>query len=482
MSSWAEAKWISDNIISHIDQKAMTIQPNNMRKFEIRNISDTSAGLTFLEPEDILSGGHVICKTKGVMIRMSTVDYPKTIDDGSLVLVNTDLGKYSQNEYVVNNLSNEAIYYFTAFPFSTDNAYNMSQSGSNRVKTNTTPIYGIERDITSSSPYWTRTHFAKSLSATASDGYIPGHSDFDNIYPWSEMKRTKMGSNTMVKIPKFYYRRYRDGYLEKTEHIEICPYYVPGFSKHPGSDRYIGAYVTSMGGTDNYKYAESDTIYQASKTGEIWDRLFINKEGKEWGYIDIATVSAIQMLFLVEFACNDSQRIIGKAIPRKDGNITLGICDNVPNLTGISNEQDGEKEVIYRGIEKIWGNDYTWVDGVKKYEYKWKVSLKQNSDTSGIGNETKLKYDIQFPYNEEYISQMGLDTNLPWVLLPEETKGSSSTYFCDTSKQFHSVAKNFNFSWGGEGLFSVAIIYEDSQNSTEWEHNCYSRMLYTPNG
>lgn len=480
MSSWAEAKWISDNIISHIDQRAMTIQPNDMKKFEIRNISDSSAGLKFLEPDDIRSGGHVICKTKGVMIRMSTKDYPQTINDGDLVLVNTDIGKYNQEEYVVNGLSKDAIYYFTAFPFSTDNVYNMSQSDLNKVKTNTMPIYGIQRDITSSSPYWTRTHFAKGLSATASEGTIAGHSDFDNIYPWSDMKRTTIDTNEMVKIPLFHYRRYREGNIE---HIDICQYSADGFSEHPGSGRFVGAYITSdysykehaQVGSNRYKtpYLYTDMLYQLSQTWDI---------GRYWRIIDIKTVSALQMLFLVEFACNNSQRIIGK-VGLTDKYKETGECENVPNLTGIYTDLNGVKTVIYRGIENIWGNNYTWVDCVAKswrsiYFSKKKSSIYNinNYEIKKLDSYQKASYHIS---ENGYISQLGLDKNAPWLLLPEDAAGSDSTYFCDKiENKSDSTDLLKNFVWGGEGLFSFKISYisEEDKYNTPY----FSRLLYDP--
>lgn len=83
--------------------------------------------------------------------------------------------------------------------------------------------YGVEWDI--ANKRFTRLNNALGLSATlGSNGIVS--SDFDNVYPWSEMKRCNLsddgvvtayygdsnfsetGSNgqVMVEIPKFYYK------------------------------------------------------------------------------------------------------------------------------------------------------------------------------------------------------------------------------------------------------------------------------------
>ena len=83
------------------------------------------------------------------------------------------------------------------------------------------------------------------------------------------------------------------------------------------------------------------------------------------GLIDIAAVSAIQMLMLVEFADNNVQNKIGRGYcDGNSGSLRTGSCDSVPNLTGRPSGTDGKTGVVYRGIEDFWGNVWEWVDGV----------------------------------------------------------------------------------------------------------------------
>ena len=126
--SWAEAKWVVDQILQKVGQA-----PNNMREFTAFAKSENSIGLRFLEPADSYdSAGHLLCSVGGVMIRMSEEGYPANTTEGTLVLDNKDLGKYQNEEYVINNLTLGKTYYFSAFPYSVQGVYNLSSNENNR--------------------------------------------------------------------------------------------------------------------------------------------------------------------------------------------------------------------------------------------------------------------------------------------------------------------------------------------------------------
>lgn len=125
-----DAKWAVDQIISKIG-----VQPNNMRKFTAVSKSETQIALQFTEPEDSYysEGGAIAAATKGVVIRMSTEDYPQTPNDGTLVVNNTNLGAYSNTDFIVNGLTKDVPVYFSAFPYSTIGVYNESLVDANKA-------------------------------------------------------------------------------------------------------------------------------------------------------------------------------------------------------------------------------------------------------------------------------------------------------------------------------------------------------------
>lgn len=125
-----EAKWAVDQIVSKVG-----VQPNHMRKFEAVALNETTIGLTFLEPEDSYysAGGALAAVTKGVLIRMSTEDYPQNINDGTLIVDNSVLGKYENEYFEVTELTKGTRYYFTAFPYSNIGVYNESLNAANKA-------------------------------------------------------------------------------------------------------------------------------------------------------------------------------------------------------------------------------------------------------------------------------------------------------------------------------------------------------------
>ena len=296
-------------------------------------------------------------------------------------------------------------------------------------------IYGICRDITASSPVWAREDDAVGKTAAASVGTVAGSSDFDSCYPWSGIQRETLSTgDVMVKIPKFWFQRYRDGNIE---HIKIANNPVDGFTLHPafthaGVEKdclYVGAYKTSS----NNK-SVSGASWQAHQSRATF-RSNAKEKGSGWSLFDIAAVSAIQMLILVEFANNNVQSVIGRGYcDSNSAAISTGSCNGVANLTGRPAGTDGKVDVVWRGIEGLWGNGWEWIDGLNWDDGKYYVCndpSKYADDTAS--NYTQLSYTGSTGWSNSYITQEGLDTGYnPHVMLPSAAgNGSESTYECD---------------------------------------------------
>lgn len=115
---YGEYGWYS--LITETEYQA----PGNLKKFEVI-AGDEKAEIKFLEPEDVIQKGIAVCKVVGVMIRYSTVSHPMTIEEGILVLDNKELGRYENEPYVLEGLTNKTKYYFSAFVYSNENLYNL---------------------------------------------------------------------------------------------------------------------------------------------------------------------------------------------------------------------------------------------------------------------------------------------------------------------------------------------------------------------
>ena len=302
-----------------------------------------------------------------------------------------------------------------------------------------THIYGVSKTYTDAGTSWTRTDEAMGLTATAGVGTSGYSSDFDNLIPWSGMVRETLSTgDVMVKIPKFYYKRTRSG---STETIQIADGEAEGFTLHPlftpdgGTTVYdyvhVGAYITGSG------YVSKTGLAPLANESRASFRSGAASKGTGWSQYDIAAWSAIQMLYLVEFADSDSQTKLGRGWC--DGNsaaINSGACDSLYSAgvySGRPSGTDGKTAVMYRSIENPFGNLWQWVDGVNLNDgtyYACFDPTKYADDTAT--NYTQLSYTGATNWSSSYITQEGLDMNNPAVMLPSAAgSGSASTYLCD---------------------------------------------------
>lgn len=296
-------------------------------------------------------------------------------------------------------------------------------------------VYGVSHTVSDGSSTWTRTDDAVGRNAFASVGDVAGHSDFDNCYPWSEMQRETLSTgDVMVKIPKFWYQR---AVTDGVERIRIADRAMSGFEKHPGSGLYVGAYKTS---------SDSASVTGAAPTVSQTRAVMRNNarsKGIGWGLIDASANSALQMLFQVEYASSNGQAAIGRGYC--DDNtavINTGSCDSVPGLTGRPAGTDGKVDVVYRGIEGIWGNVSEWMDGLNASITRESsgfititgyVSAEPDMYADGVSaGYAALSHEL--PYisgsgNKAFITQEGLSVSVPWAMLPSSVSGGSETAF-----------------------------------------------------
>lgn len=354
-------------------------------------------------------------------------------------------------------------------------------------------IYGIQRDITSSSPEWTRTNDAVGMSATASVGDIAGRSDFDGVMPWKGIVRETLSTgDVMVKIPKFYFRRYREGNIE---HIEITDAKLEGFEIHPAFNHgniensciFIGAYKTS-----NNNKSISGEKPQRGQTRATARTLAKNK-GRNWGILDVSTLSAIQMLYLTEFANNNTQEIIGQGINNFSGSSLLisGKCDTIPNLTGRLIDT-GSTPIVYRGIENLWGGVYEPLDGVNyngSTIYICNDPQKYSENTSK--DYTQLLYSFpSFSETSLVITELGLDQYNSSVMLPTKGTGenvaNAQNYYtdnCITAPLGEWAVPYVSGSIGdgySVGLFLNYAFTPSEEQDTALMNFFGSRLLYLP--
>lgn len=349
-------------------------------------------------------------------------------------------------------------------------------------------VYGLQVDYEN----YIYTRLAGAAGKTAG-------TDFNTLAPWSGIKRcnladdgtvnayygdvsyTEDGSNgqVMVEIPKFYYRVVPlkldpIGDSVGGKHLRKANYYISatkyeGFKTHSlfvkpdGIERdkaYVSAYEGSI-----YDVSESayilDDAQVADFTATTGDKLCsiagakpasgltqnLTRENSEilavnrgigWHSMDIKAASAIQLLFMIEYASLNSQNAIGKGVVGKtDDNSTnmselTGATSSLGNASGMANGTDGLVSVSYRGVENFWGNIWKfsegltlWGDGTLRGGQPYicdDYTFVENTKTG----YTPVKFTVSNTLN--YISAFGYDPDFDWFFLPSECVNADSNY------------------------------------------------------
>ena len=436
----------------------------------VYNLSQSSANRASDEPHDFTATIQVTCpKNSQVTCSLGSETYKQVVTDNSVTFSVHKAGTWLIKATNSENTAKTQV--------------NITHDKQKEfVELDYVHVFGIKRKIGSESPLWKRIDDSENFTAKASVGTVAGHSDFDGYFPWKGMHRVTLDTgDVMVEIPKFYFRRYaQNGY----EYIQIAEKAKEGFTVHPlfkysGKEHdkvYLAAYESSNNGESSksgYKVTTWETRPDLRKRAK--------SKGNGWGLMDIAALSAVQMLYLVEFASNDSQKMVGRGLTDDNHDICdTGAADGVLNLTGISGGGNGKVSVVYRGIENLWGNTYQWLDGVNLNGRKIYTCTNPNDYADATSSNYSL-LNYEFPASG-YINEEGIDANSSYVILPCKSGASETTGYCDEFVHYdkHDWSCLCTSGWysqgSGVGLFSVYDKFREEDHET-W---LSSRLLYRP--
>lgn len=296
--------------------------------------------------------------------------------------------------------------------------------------------YGVEWDYSQSSPALTRkglaSAFADPSPATSVSG--TGSSPFDSILPWSGMKRYNVINgeisyseddarfdetlyDTVVYIPEFYYTAYKD--TDNSKWLwAVSPTELEGYVKHPGSGRYVGRFHTSGDSTEVFTKSGVMPLVNTSQTDF---RIYSHNKGSKWYMLDFATWSAIQMLYLVEYANFYSQDKLGTGWNKGSAGTmggTTGAAYHTLKVSGAHNQ--------YRWIEDPFSNVMDNIDGFATSERAVYAGV---SDTGYTGSISGLQNTgITLP-SSNYATGLGYSDQAAWAFIPDTASGGSSTTY-----------------------------------------------------
>lgn len=293
--------------------------------------------------------------------------------------------------------------------------------------------YGAEWDGSSTS-VWTRTDEAAGFSnpsPAVNNGN--GSSPFDNIMPWSGMQIVDDATaGKLVSIPKYWYKWTRSG---NTMKLQISNGPEDGFLVSPAhADRGDGqgerdvVYVGRYHCASNYKSQAGGQPVTIIARREA--RTNIHNLGATYWQYDFAMYWTIMMLYLVEYADWNSQKVIGYGGSPSGSKFNMGLTDNMQYHTGTTAASRTTYGCCqYRHIEGLWDNVFDWCDGIyfsgsNVFCIKNPASFSDTSGGTNVGTRAT---------SGGYISGWTNPTasGFEYALYPNAVAGSESTYVCD---------------------------------------------------
>lgn len=354
--------------------------------------------------------------------------------------------------------------------------YNAQSTALTRLKKATDPNGLVNVDIT--------TNPAPAVGTGA------GSSPFDNYLPWSGMDEYNIINNavsykkgqsgfsrsnydTVVFIPEYYFRIIDDA-ANKKRYFYIADKAKSGFTKHPGSGKYVGRYNTISG-----YYSKTGSQPLANMT-RATARTNSKNKGSKWGQYDFASWCAVWLLYLVEFADWNSQATIGVGICTGSSMSNTGGTDGMSYHTGTAaSSRTATGAVQYRNIENPYGNIWEWIDGVNFSDgtvYVCTTPASYADDTTA--GYTNAGTKVQ---SSGFIKAIGLSSAAPWAFFPTEVGGSETIYIpdyasCHSGWRVLVVGGYYGDSAGGVGLFNFCA------NDASSDSGSYvgARLLFHP--
>lgn len=343
----------------------------------------------------------------------------------------------------------------------------------------------------------------------------------------------------MVEQPKFYYKvvpleleQFTDAVDGKQGyHLRKARYYVTdtpkaGFKVHPAFIRngvendyiYLSAFEGCLYDISENKYilddaqvADFSKDYLSSIAGarpvsglsqslyRSNSRSLAHNRGGGWELMYAATISASQLLMIIEYASFDSQSVIGKGVGGKtssntelnDSEIT-GATASLGNETG-KVESNGFYIPSYRGEENIWGNIWKWIDGMNmlapgswaKGEYCF-VYVADHDFADNISGSPYVDTGIYACYTGGgWINAFGYSEKSDYLFIPTECGNGASASL--------PVGSYFNNSGSNWKLPRIGGCWTDSSGSGAFQGNCNlsrsakgahtsARLVYIPSG
>ncbi len=315
------------------------------------------------------------------------------------------------------------------------------------------------------------------------------------------------------------------GYIGKGFHLRKARYYISdtmktGFKLHPAfivnnvkkQFIYLSAYEANLFDTSvgNYIYDDAQIADFTATSGDklcsianakpasgltqdlirAKTRILANNRGIGWQQSYLATASATQMLFMIEYASFNTQEKIGMGnMSKVDDGLTnmsepTGATTLLGNASGAVTNVNGFQIVTYRGEENFWGNIWKFVDGANIYAYgEHSLYVADNGFADNIGTAPYKDAGITLAKKDGYISAFAYNEEFDWLFFASETLGNTSVPVGDHLWQNSQAASWSIALLGGtwnDGTYGGGFSWHVYAASSCRARNIGGRLVYVP--
>ena len=384
--------------------------------------------------------------------------------------------------------------------------------------------FGIAWDTSNSNPVTSKTRLGDAVGLTVDTTNPQAHvSGFSNYYPLAGMKRTNLnyagdllaeyGDSTytttsaayeqiavMNRVPYFFYKFEVVG---NVFNYWLSPYPLKGYRLHPAffrydytttamkmTDFYVGSFEA---GVNAYDYSVANASPDVATSRTAWRTSFGTDYSYGYQLMDWYMVNALYWLWFIEYGGTNSQSPsgssamggLGEGITHAAAVQTTGYTSaggptgyvELGNTSGnVQIPTTNDYAMSYRGIENLWGNTWTMIDGININLTDRVVWLAGNRT---FGDTCVSPYQITpftAPAADAWLEYPTPETGREgdWMWGNWVTGGSATTYVCD---YYDGPA-----TWTVIHYPMIGGRYDSSTNGGLWAVDCNSVVATTGPG
>ena len=328
-------------------------------------------------------------------------------------------------------------------------------------------IYGVSW-TNDASTTMTRTDDAVNMtySIDASTGKVT--SDFNNVFPYNQMKRHVINGNTFVYVPEMWFRVVADS-DQKITSLAVSKVKGDGDNWYKTRPFYYGAYGASSDGTVLKSVSSATMISSLTK---IQARQRAVSVGAGYHLKDLYSLTILMFLWWIEFGTKNWRDVFSfNTTNTKTGNTDSFYNETIGDGLFVTGYNTSTKNFVWHGIEDFFGAHTEHIDGVTGNQVNnGTIYASDNYSIYDYYNNGSQMPALSYTFtttntNYSCVKSYGWDKNNPFLCLPIETlyDNNSKSGFCIF--RFEGNDQDWAFGIYTTGYSNVTAFYESFSNT-----------------